>query len=587
MGMKRFFLSLPAAAACAASVLFSACTNEKPKGQNIVLVHYMSEPATLHPTNGADGSHKFAQEYLQRTLTRIDMRDYKHIPVLVTKLPEASGGDLDYTYELRPDVRWDDGKPLTPADVVFTMKVIKCPLTANPYKTSYLNIEDISADPANPLRFTIHMKDIYYKNPHLMDEVYIMQQSNWDSAGIFNDIPMEAMDDEKFDPSKYAGLEAWMAKFNSGEAGRDLNKVNGLGPYKITGWQSGSSITLERKKDWWGEKDTLVYSHAYPEKIIFQYFNDDASIYLAFKKGNLDVTTQISSTSMLKLQEDKDFSEKYESGFVDQYNYNYVAMNMKPDGKAHKPFFTDKRVRLAMAHLIPVDEIITTIAKGRGTRQASFVQPINKEYYNDTLKLIPADIEKAAALLTEAGWVDTDGDNIRDKMINGQKVKFSFVYTYTANPTSKEVVLMTQENMYKAGIAFTPNPVDQSRWQQLALSHDFDMISGAWSSGAIPEDPIELFHTSNWANNSFNFTGFGNAQSDRVIELSNKSMDPKVRAHYLKQLQAMVYEEMPYIFTYAVQRKVIISKRFENRAMYAERPGVMLNNLKLVGLDEE
>jgi peptide/nickel transport system substrate-binding protein len=578
------FISFGVACTAAISLLFIGCSAKKETGQNVVVVHYMSEPQSLNPTNAADASYMYVQEYTQRTLTRIDMRGYSHIPLLVTKLPEASADGLDYTYELRPDVRWDDNTPLTPADVIFTMKVVKCPLTANPFfKSLYSNIADITIDPSDARRFTIHMKDIYYKNPYLMDEVYIMQKAKWDPKGVLDSTPMEAMDDEKFDPKKYQGLEAWEEKYNSGETGRDLKMVNGLGPYKVASWQSGSSITLERKKNWWGGTDTLVYNHAYPEKIIFKYFSDDASIGLALKKQTIDVTTQISSTSLLKLQQEKDFNDKYESGFVDQYNYNYLAMNMKPDGKNHLPFFTDKRVRLAMAYLVPVDEVISTIAKGRATRQASFLQPINPEYYNDTLKLIPMDIAKASDLLTQAGWVDTDGDNIRDKTINGKKVKFSFVYTYTANPTTKEVVLMTKDNMYKAGIELIPNPVDQGRWQQLAFSHDFDMISGAWSQTAIPDDPQELFHTSNWANNGANFTGFGNAESDKVIELSNRTTDPHVRAFYLKKLQAMVYEEMPYIFTYSVKRKVVISKRFGNRGMYAERPGVMLNNLKLLG----
>ena len=114
---------------------------------------------------------------------------------------------------------------------------------------------------------------------------------------------------------------------------------------------------------------------------------------------------------------------------------------MKPDGIKHLPFFVDQKVRRAMAYLTPVDEIIEVIVHGKGSRQVSNISSL-KSTYNDTLKLIPLDIAKANKLLAEAGWVDTDEDNIRDKMINGVKTPFSFKLSYMSSPTSKEIVLM-------------------------------------------------------------------------------------------------------------------------------------------------
>ena len=96
---------------------------------------------------------------------------------------------------------------------------------------------------------------------------------------------------------------------------------------------------------------------------------------------------------------------------------------MKPDGIKNKPFFVDQKVRRAMAYLTPVDEIIEVMVHGKASRQAAQISHL-KSSYNDTLKLIPLDIEKAKEL-TEAGWVDSDGDNIRDKVINGEKLNLS------------------------------------------------------------------------------------------------------------------------------------------------------------------
>ena len=68
---------------------------------------------------------------------------------------------------------------------------------------------------------------------------------------------------------------------------------------------------------------------------------------------------------------------------------------MKPDGIKHKPFFVDKKVRRAVAYMIPIDEIIEVMMHGKANRQASNVSPLKKTY-NDTLKLIqnPTDNEK-------------------------------------------------------------------------------------------------------------------------------------------------------------------------------------------------
>ena len=91
----------------------------------------------------------------------------------------------------------------------------------------------------------------------------------------------------------------------------------------------------------------------------------------------------------------------------------------------------------------------------------------------------------------------------------------------------------------------------------------------------------QLFDTRNWANHGSNFTGFGNANTDSLIEQSNRQIDDDKRAVLLKKLQAIVYDQQPIIYLYRIKRKVIISKKYENPGMYVERPGVMLNDLKL------
>ncbi|MCB0410519.1 MAG: hypothetical protein KDD29_09895, partial [Flavobacteriales bacterium] len=59
-------------------------------------------------------------------------------------------------------------------------------------------------------------------------------------------------------------------------------------------------------------------------------------------------------------------------------SYSYIGLNMKPDGVEFKPYFTDKKVRRAIAHLVPVDEIIDVIVQGKAIRQIANISPLKK-----------------------------------------------------------------------------------------------------------------------------------------------------------------------------------------------------------------
>ena len=283
----------------------------------------------------------------------------------------------------------------------------------------------------------------------------------------------------------------------------------------------------------------------------------------------------------MKLQAIDYFNENYYSDFLDQYSYSYMGLNMKPDGVEFKPYFTDKKVRRAMAHLIPVDEIIDVIVQGQAIRQVANVSPLKKSYNKD-LKLIGFDIQKAEQLLDEAGWVDTDQNNIRDKVVNGEKIQLSFSLSYMSGSAStKEIVLMIKEAMYKAGVEVNPSPMDFTLFYKNAQDHKFDAMMGAWGGSAGYSDPMQLWHTEAWASKGSNFTGFGDAQSDSLINLANKSLDPNNHIEAIQALQKKIYDDQPYVFLYSVKRKIAIHKRFDNANMYNEKPGVALNNLIL------
>ncbi|MBT7726809.1 MAG: hypothetical protein HN702_05410, partial [Flavobacteriales bacterium] len=375
-------------------------------------------------------------------------------------------------------------------------------------------------------------------------------------------------------------ISEYFTKYNSDDNSYIPKKLVGLGPYQVETMETDEYIILEKKRNWWGENNKSIYNQNYPDKIIFKIIKEDAAVYLSLKSNKIDVSNRIGTKSFTKLRERKYFNNNYDSDYIDRYAYSYMGFNCKPDGIEFKKFFTDKKVRRAIAYTIPVDDIIEVILDGKASRQAAEISPL-KRTYNDTLKLIPLDIEKAKKMLDNSGWIDTDGDNIRDKIVDGEKLQMSFKLSYMSSPISKEIVLMIKESMYKAGVDAIPTPMDFTLFYKNAQEHKFDAMMGGWGGSASYSNPMQLWHTTSWVTKGSNFCGFGDAESDSYIQEANSSLEYEKHKAALWKLQAKIYDEQPYVFMYASKNKIAISKRFENRNMYTERPGVILNNLKI------
>ena len=564
----------------------TACVEKRDLSRNTVVAHILSQPDGLHPFNDNSIMRSFIFEYTQKTLMRLDLKSLEYIPTLVERLPEISDDGLEYTFTLKDGIKWDDGSALTVDDIIFSTKVMLCPLTDNTQIRQIYSsvIKSVEKDLNNPRKFKMIAHKINYTNKSIFSGIYLQQKKLWDPEGILDNLSFQQIHSPSFNETEE--LSDWFNKYNHADNRYRPENLTGLGPYKVTEWVTSQYITIEKKENWWGQNSTSLYNQAHPEKIIFKVIKEDASAYLALKNQEIDATTRIGTIKLMKLQQKEYFTNNYHSEFKDRYAYNYIGLNMKPDGIKYKPFFVDRDVRRAIAHLTPVDEIIEVMVHGKASRQAAQISPL-KSTYNDTLKLIELDIEKAKELLTKAGWTDTDGDNIRDKIINGVKTPFKFKLSYMSSPVSKEIVLMIKESMYKAGVVADPTPMDFTLFYKNAQDHNFEAMLGGWGGSAAYSNPVQLWHTSSWVTKGSNFCGFGDAESDELIELANSSLDSAAHTEALWKLQAKIYNDQPYVFMYSTQNKIAIHKRFDNRNTYFEKPGLALNNLDLINFNSD
>lgn len=551
--------------------------------ENTLVYHTNTDPDDMHPTNGTNSVRSEIFLYTQMFLVGTDFRQSEIRPSLVKNLPVASDDLLKYTFELRDEPRWDNGDQLEVSDIIFTGKANLCQLTNNPFVKPYWeNMKEIVPDPVHPRKFTVIMKRPYLQNVSFWVDFPILQQKYFDKDDVFSRYTWAQLGDSAFVPEQHPDLIKWASEFNDPKYGHDLKYLTGIGMYGITGWSPGQSIILTKKKNHWTNTSTHYCETSFPETIIFKVISDANAQELEFKSQALDATGSISTKVLLKLRENADFNKNYNSGFIDTYNYSYAAFNTKPDGIQHKKLFTDPKTRRALALLTPVDQMIQIVHKGKNKRMTGPVSFLKKEFNKD-LNPIPFDIEMAKTLLDEAGWNDTDGDNIRDKIIDGSKVQMDFKLNfYTTSVEWRDMAGMIAESMYKAGVKVNLNPLDVATMVQKARQHDFDMMLGSWASSMLPEDFTQLWHTSSWSSEGSNYPGFGNASSDALIDSIKFTLADSLRIPMVKKFQTMVYNEQPYIFLFSSIRRVVVHKRFANGEMYFERPGLILNNLRLL-----
>lgn len=553
--------------------------------ENVVVYHWRAEPDNLHPTNGASNPRRMIQDYTQRFLLNIDFQTLELRPDLITKMPEVSEDGLVYTYDLRNDVTWDDGSPLTVDDVIFTMKAQTCPQTNNPqYKALFEFTKTIEKDPAVPNRFKVIFNKRFVYNVAMFGDIAIMQEKYHDKEGVLKKYSIDQFLDPEFSKTQHADLEAWGKEFNDPKYGRDINFLNGLGPYKVTAWEDKSRLELTRKTGHWTQKlaSPGYYDAAYPEKIICRVITDENAIALELKNQTIDVSSWISTHGLFELQKDSSFNRNFHSAFVYNFDWQYMGFNMKPESVNRTPFFTDKKVRRAIAHLVPCDEMNQTYLDGQAVRMSSAVTPTRKDVFDPNLKPLEYDIEKAKKLLDEAGWKDTDGDNIRDKMINGKKVQFEFeLMIMTGNVAGANMAKDIKESLYKAGVVANIRSLEFVTFYQQLPMHEFDMYFGAWSGSAFPEDYKQIWHSEQWANGGSNYVGFGTPETDKLVDSIRVQIVDSLRNPMERKLMSIIYDEQPYVFLFMVPRKVAIHKRFDNANMYWEKPGVFLPALRM------
>ncbi len=547
----------------------------------------LGEPKSLNPYNRTTAFGGLLVERAFQSLITMDWFSSEIVPMLATSRPEIKtrdDGKVEMTLEMRPEAKWDNGTPITPEDVAFSLKVMKNPTVDNAHLRLYFEyIEDVVIDAENPMKFTLVCKEPYMLMESALIDLMIIPSYVYDVDGIMKKYTVKQMANTPMAKmEKDDNLIRFGKEFNSTKFSREV--VSGSGPYKFDRWETNQRLIYKLKKDWYGHK--LKKEHhwfdANMDEIVYEVINDATTATVALKGGKIDAMNRINPRIFVKeMREDEDFNSRFHTGTPTQFLYSYFGMNLR------HPKFEDVKTRKALRLLMDANEYGNTIFYGLAERVTSFIHPSKKEFINADLEVYQQDIEAAKKLLAEAGWTDSNGNGTLDKNIDGKVTEFviDFIFPNGAK-TSEQGVLMYKESCKKAGIQIEPRSIDFSVMQGDLKAHKFEMYYGIWGSSPLESDPKQIWHTSS-ANGGSNYVSFGTPRSDELIDNLRRELDKPKRIAIYNELQKIIDDECPYIFINATQNRIAVSKKFDNVNFTGMVPGYYIPSLQEVMVMED
>lgn len=494
-----------------------------PVDGGVLVWHVDAEPNLLNPHLALmDGTGQFIVGYIFETLLDSDNETLDLEPRIAERW-EVSEDKLTYTFHLREDVRFSDGEPLTSEDVLATWELINDPENDTlPIRSYMKDVESFTA----PDDYTVVIK---VTKPYFGHEMML------------------------------GGLEILPAHiYGDGDFNRHPNNRApvGSGPYVFDRWDTGQRITLRRNENYWNTDEA-----PHIEALRFQIVKDRNAAFQALVRHDLDVMdmegemwNNQAATPKFEAEFHKLVTDSPIPGYLSRYNY--IGWNMR------KPQFEDARVRKALCMLFDRQLVIDAVWGGLGTVISGPFAHTSVNY-NQDVKPLPFDPAAAAALLDEAGWVDTDRDGIRDK--DGVPFRFELLYANVV-PEYDRLGTVYQEELRRVGINMQLGPMEWSTMQERIQNRTFDACMLAWLNSLI-SDPYQLWHSSQSEAGS-NYPGFKNEEVDRLIEEARLEFDEDERVSMYQRIHEIIAEEQPYLFLYARPGLTAVDKRIQGITIY-------------------
>lgn len=508
-----------------------------PTFSGTVTITFVQEPDNLNPMYTDMSFSGYLRPFYLKPSWDFD-ENGKPVPVLAKEIPSLENGGLSedgltVTIKLRDDITWSDGEPLTADDYVFTYEMImsdkNTPLSRYPYENYVTGV--VAQDPTTVV--------ISFNKPF----------AAWLTSIFYWVLP------------KHVLQPVFEAEGTIDNAEWNRNPTVGVGPFMFSEWETGSHLTFVANPSWIQPPKL--------EQIFVRIVPDDAAQEAAILAGDTDIGVFLSSDQIEKLEAT---GKVKVVAVTSGYNEAWF-LNVNP--ATARPFMLEKDVRKAIALATDRFTIVNDLLDPQ-------INPVNVTYWDgtppyqtDTLKPYPYDPEAAKALLDAAGWVDSDGDGIRDKMIDGKKVDLIVRYVTNQRELRKNVQAVVEQQWKLVGIgAELVNYSSDVFWngyndggpQALGL-YDIAEFSSVQDSYPDPDassgwtcDQIVSAENPDGGNNQ----GYCNPEIDRLMAEQATTLDPVKRKELYNQIEQIIYDDYVYIGMWSDPDLWSVSSRLKN-----------------------
>lgn len=495
-----------------------AQANAAPRRGGVLIEGFPSEPNTLTAAYRSSNAGSRITPKLFDGLLTYDF-DFTPKPQLASSW-EVSPDGLVYTFHLREGVKWHDGVPFTSADVAFSLQEAWKKYLPRGLAL-FAHLEDV--DTPDPL--TVRWK-LSQPTPFTLVSL---------SSFFMQPIPKHL----------YEGTDIL-------ENPANLNPV-GTGPFRFAEWSKGNYLRLVRNEDYWDQPKP------YLDEVIFRFIPDSAARSAALEAGDINIVgeSQLPGVDLARFRNIPGFT-------VSTKGYAYIATVHFIVFNVNRPHISDVRVRRAIAHALDPQFIADNIWFG-------FAQPatgpiprqMGPAYTPDTPQY-PFDVEKANALLDEAG-LPRGANGVRfELMIDPQPGQETYLRT-------SEYV---REALAKVGIAVTVRTQDSASYsKRVYTDFDYDMVTLATSIGP---DFTVAGQTFFWSKAyrpgvaTSNYSGYMNPELDVILEAAAVEVDPDKRNLMFHEVQRIVQRDLPHITLADVDLVTVHDEKFVNHTVGAE-----------------